>query len=170
MKEKRKKKLAESRFLEYARRRASCVLVGFTIVELLVIVGIIILLASIVLGVLVYKAQNKATVTAYKVEMQSVRRAVELCVGTGEGEAINPGQQGGVLCLVGGVNGFKYPELPQKCGFPTGTQYQFLDIGNISSENFDWKFSTHNGSEWVDCKGCRLECTLDKCEEIGSCF
>jgi type II secretory pathway pseudopilin PulG len=148
---------------------------GFTFIELLVIVGIIGILASIILGAFVSKARDKAAVNAYKSEMQSVRRAVELCVGAGGGNATNPGDPGDLICD-GAADGYVYPELPKKCGFSPNAQYVFTQPATspIPAGTTDWHFTTYDNGVPESCNGCRLECLVEGCIEHptspGDCF
>ena len=127
---------------------------GFTLIELMIIVGIIGLLAVIILALWAISAQNKAAINSYKTSMESVRTAIEMCLGSGGTVLDNP--PGSSICNPD--NGTKYPTLSSKCGNIS----QFVTTGGESN----WAVTTNAG-----CKNCRLICNVEGCEaaEEGTC-
>lgn len=127
---------------------------GFTLIELMVIVAIIGLLMAIVLAIWAISAQNKAAINGYKTSMNSVRTAMELCVGGGD--AYSGGQKSAPICNPD--NGSKYPSFSSKCG----NDPYFCATG--SGDN--WAITTRTDSSCVtpwDCRGCRLICNVVAC-------
>ena len=136
---------------------------GYTLVELLITIGIIGILTTIVLALWVLSSQNKAAIVSYKSSMKSLQTAVELCVGTG-GSAVS-GEPGFQICS----GEEKFPELPPKCN---SNKPYFSLIGTTD----DWSINVVNGqgsNEIWNCKGCRIVCNVDGCQEAtspGKCY
>jgi hypothetical protein len=112
-------------------------------------------------------SQKKAAVSSYKTTMNSVATAVEMCSGTGTGQA-QSGSSGDLICNP--TNGTTYPKITSKCG----SELRFCVTGSGSN----WNLTTGNSSclAFVGCKGCRINCTVSGCTKIeevsgsGACF
>ena len=136
---------------------------GFTLIELLITIGIIGILTTIVLALWALSSQNKAAIVSYKSSMKSLQTAVELCVGTG-GSAVS-GEPGFQICS----GEEKFPELPPKCN---SNKPYF----SLSGTTDDWSINVVNGqgsNEIWNCKGCRIDCNVDGCQEAtspGKCY
>lgn len=135
---------------------------AFTFIEVMIIVTIIGLLASIILALWAVSAQNKAAINGYKTSMQSVRTAVEMCRISG-GSIVTGAQAEADICNPG-INS-KYPSFSAKCG----TAPYFC--GSVDAQGL-WHITNYSdagcSSLW-DCRGCRLDCSTEKCEGIGNC-
>jgi len=126
---------------------------AFTVIEILLIICIIGILATIILASGMVSGRDKAAINSYKTSMNSVRTAMEMC-GDGNRVFANGMLNGSQICIVGESSSV-YPKV-KGCGDLT---FSAGDPGG----GFEWMVTTSS-----DCKGCRLICTIEKCEPSAS--
>ncbi len=135
---------------------------AFTLSELMIIIAIIGVLAVILIVTWAISAQDRAAINSYKTSMESVKTAAEMCR-ISNGLIVSGSQAGTDICSPS-INS-KYPTPSNKCGSAP------YFCGYTDSQG-RWHITTYSDSScssYWNCRGCRLDCWTEGCDEIGEC-